>query len=257
MPERSEHGTLGDERATTRQQGDEMIDNAFSKTWCDLYLRGVDVDDTEGETQFVRRHLPQSDYPRLLDVACGRGRHCRALALAGYDVLGIDRSPQLVAEAARVAEHARFEVLDMCDLARLHVSFDGILNLWHSFGFHDAETNRAVLEQFRAKLRRGGRAVIDVYNRDHAIERPLREHTRRGEVDVETRRSWHGPRLTLELWYDGVLGDRFDWHVYTPEELEATCRAAGFDIVLTCALFDDALPASRDHARMQLLLERR
>ena len=62
-------------------------------------------------------------------MCCGAGRHARALAGAGYDVLGIDLSPELVAEAARATPRARFQVLDMRDVARLEGSFDGILNV--------------------------------------------------------------------------------------------------------------------------------
>lgn len=48
----------------------------------------------------------------------------------------------------------------------------------------------------------------------------------RVSVIVETRRRWVGPRLLLEVFYDGVLGDRFDWQVYSPKELTAVCDEA-------------------------------
>jgi SAM-dependent methyltransferase len=234
-----------------------MIDNAFSKTWCQVFLRGMPETDTRREIEFVQRHMPRPEYSRLLDVACGNGRHADLLAAAGYEVLGVDRSPELIAEAARSSERARFEILDMRDVARLDGTFDGILSLWHSFGFYDAATNQALLEAWRAKLRPRGRAIIDVYNRAHTITRPGLERSERGGVSIETRRTWRGPRLSLELWYDGALGDRFDWHVYSPEELQAACHGAGFDVLLTCAWLDEGVPASPAHARMQLLLERR
>jgi hypothetical protein len=63
-----------------------------------------------------------------------------------YRVLGVDRSPELVEAAERAGERARFWVLDMLDLGQLEESFDGVLNLWHSFGFHDAATDRALLD---------------------------------------------------------------------------------------------------------------
>jgi hypothetical protein len=34
----------------------------------------------------------------------------------------------------------------MRELGQLPACFDGVLNLWHSFGFYDAATNRTVLE---------------------------------------------------------------------------------------------------------------
>jgi SAM-dependent methyltransferase len=231
--------------------------NAFSKTWCELFLTHVPSEHTELEVEFIRRHLPLPDYEHLLDVACGTGRHSHALADAGYRVLGVDRSSELVEAAERAGERARFRVLDMLDLGELEESFDGVLNLWHSFGFHDAATDRALLERFRDKLRPRGRLVLDLYNRDHAIARPHLEQTCRAGVTIETRRSWAGPRLLLELYYDGILGDRFDWHLYSPDELRAACEQSGFEVVLRCAWFDAAVPVSPEHARMQFVLERR
>jgi len=234
-----------------------MLTNGFSKAWRSLFLDDVPAEHTQNEVEFVRRHLPLPRYSRLLDVACGTGRHARVLADAGYSVLGVDRSRELVLEAARGEPRASFQVLDMRQLAQLPGSFDGVLNLWHSFGFYDEETNRAVLEAFRDRLRRRGRVILDLYNREHAVSRPLTEQARRHDVSIETRRTWLGPRLKLELFYDGVPGDRFDWHLYSPEELAAVCDEVGFDIVLTCAWFDPAVAVSPEHARMQFVLERR
>jgi SAM-dependent methyltransferase len=234
-----------------------MTSNAFSKTWCDLFLADVPTEHTQREVEFVQRQLPLPGYAHLLDVACGTGRHASALTSAGYTVDGVDRSPELISEAVRREPRASFHVLDMLDLDRLPTSFDGVLNLWHSFGFYDAATNQSVLEAFRDRLRARGRLVLDLYNRDHAITRPLVERSQRNGVNIETRRTWIGPRLQLELLYDGVPGDCFDWHLYSPETLAAASREAGFEVVLSCAWFDEAIAVSPEHARMQFVLERR
>lgn len=234
-----------------------MTTNAFSQTWRGLFLSEVPARHTRVEIDFVREQLPLAEYPRLLDVACGMGRHARVLAEAGYSVLGVDRSPELIQAAEQGEPRARFQVLDMRDLGQLPGLFDGVLSFWHSFGFHDAATNRAILESFRARLRARGRVILDVYNREHAIARPPIEQTRRSGVTIETRRTWLGPRLQLELFYDGELGDRFDWQLYSPAELAALSEQVGLHVVLTCAWFDPAVPAAAEHARMQLVLERR
>src|SRR5882757_7437708 len=36
---------------------------------------------------------------RMVDIACGRGRHSKILAAKGYDVTGIDLSPENIAFA--------------------------------------------------------------------------------------------------------------------------------------------------------------
>src|SRR5215472_14426807 len=46
----------------------------------------------------------------VLEVGCGSGRLARALANAGYAVLGVDASPPMVELARKHAPAARFEV---------------------------------------------------------------------------------------------------------------------------------------------------
>jgi tellurite methyltransferase len=59
--------------------------------------------------------LPQAG--RVLDVACGRGRHALALAAAGFDVHGVDRDSDAVGFLATVAERlglpVHAEVIDL------------------------------------------------------------------------------------------------------------------------------------------------
>ena len=50
--------------------------------------------------------LPR-DGKKVLDVACGRGRHALLLASAGFDVYAIDRNPQAIAFLSTTAERLR------------------------------------------------------------------------------------------------------------------------------------------------------
>src|SRR3712207_3900011 len=58
-------------------------------------------DETEAR-QFIDRLLEHLRPPagcRMLDVACGRGRHSKFLGAKGFDVTGIDISPDSIAFA--------------------------------------------------------------------------------------------------------------------------------------------------------------
>jgi SAM-dependent methyltransferase len=225
-------------------------------SWCDLFLATVPREQTLAEVAFIRRHLPLPDFARVLDVACGSGRHACELAGAGYDVVGVDKAPELIARATASCAAATFEVLDMREVGRLHGPFDAALSLWHSFGYFDDATNRAVLRQLHAIVRAEGRVVLDVYNRDHALRLPPVQVEQRGSTSVETRRSWQGDRWRVQLIYDGAPGDEFEWQLYSPEELRALAEACGFSTVVSCAWYDESVPLSREHARMQFVLER-
>jgi rhodanese-related sulfurtransferase len=47
---------------------------------------------------------------RVLDVACGRGRHALLLAGAGFDVTALDRDPESLAHVARMADRLQWPV---------------------------------------------------------------------------------------------------------------------------------------------------
>jgi len=112
----------------------------------------------------LAHHLSFTKGASLLDVACGRGRHAKHLNQLGYDVTGIDLSKQSIDYAKRHENQTlRFHQHDM--RKSLNKSFDGVLNLFTSFGyFEDDDDNQRVLSAFRSHLRPGGIGVIDFLN---------------------------------------------------------------------------------------------
>ena len=101
---------------------------------------------------------------KLLDVACGRGRHAIYLNQLGYDVTGIDLSKKSIAYAQAFAnESLRFYQHDM--RMSLGENFDSVLNLFTSFGYFENDSdNLKALHAFRTHLRPGGVGVLDFLN---------------------------------------------------------------------------------------------
>ncbi|MBC7920689.1 MAG: class I SAM-dependent methyltransferase [Ferruginibacter sp.] len=113
---------------------------------------------------------------QILDLACGRGRHAIYLNQRGFDVTGVDISPENIAYAGQFTnEHLRFLVHDMREPFPVF-PFDWVLNLFTSFGYFQTEA-----ENFRAiravadALRTGGRLVVDFMNTDKIL-RELKSH---------------------------------------------------------------------------------
>jgi SAM-dependent methyltransferase len=115
---------------------------------------------------------------RLLDMNCGVGRHTIALAKRGIEVLGTDISPQYLeiadkkAKETGVANRVSFKVADMrriFTLLKAEKPFDGIINLWTSFGFYDDETNDDILRQCLKLVKPGGFFAMDIINRDWLV----------------------------------------------------------------------------------------
>jgi SAM-dependent methyltransferase len=102
---------------------------------------------------------------KFLDVACGKGRHSIYLNNKGFDVTGIDISPQSIAEAKTHENPTlHFFVADM----REHCAnneYDIALNLFTSFGyFEDRNDNLRALQNIYTAIKPGGRFVLDYFN---------------------------------------------------------------------------------------------
>lgn len=108
-------------------------------------------------------NFPQDS--KLLDLACGRGRHAVHMHEKGFDVTGYDLSPENIDFAKQSEENGlRFEVRDML-LPLGNQSFDGIFNLFTSFGFFETvEAHQQVICNIADALKPGGLFIIDFMN---------------------------------------------------------------------------------------------
>ena len=84
--------------ATTTRSNPWFVD-AFDRTWLRLYAHRNE-DEAQAAAPHIVRHLRVRAGASILDVACGAGRYCRALASRGMRMVGIDLSPSLI-EVAR------------------------------------------------------------------------------------------------------------------------------------------------------------
>jgi SAM-dependent methyltransferase len=112
-----------------------------------------------GEARFVHGLLGGGP-GRLLDVACGSGRHARELLALGWDVTGVDYSPDLLERAAA----AGIQVLEQ-DMRTLDVPgppFEAITCLFDSIGYpQDNEGVVAALAGMRRHLAPGGKVAVE------------------------------------------------------------------------------------------------
>ena len=230
--------------------------NDYSGRWFAEFLDQVDAGETRAQVDFVCRQLPQPEFLSILDLGCGSGRHASLLADQGYQVLGVDRS--LVAlEAARSRSGHRVSYVqeDMRALPSIPGEFDGVISRWQSFGYFGAEDNLEVLRGITQKLRTGGSLIIDVYHRSFfEANQGVRQIDRAGTAITETSYVTCN-RLTVTLHYgDSGASDRFDWQLYTPEDLTREAARCGLQCIGTYADFDEGTPASPSKHRMELVL---
>jgi SAM-dependent methyltransferase len=144
------------------------------------YLKQYEDDSarTSGEVDAVETILHLRKGARVLDLACGAGRHSIELARRGYRVTGFDLSEDLLREARSAGRSARQHVDfvhgDMRDLP-YHGTFDAAVNMFSSFGYFDSrDDDRKVLAGVARALRARGKFLMERFNRESmAYELPL------------------------------------------------------------------------------------
>ena len=73
----------------------------FSSPYYHLLYESRNDEEAEECIKQFTNHLNIPEKSRILDVACGKGRHSRAFAARGFDVTGIDISPTSIIEAKK------------------------------------------------------------------------------------------------------------------------------------------------------------
>lgn len=102
---------------------------------------------------------------RILDLACGKGRHARYLAEKGFDVTGLDISDASITFARRFEhEHLAFYQHDMRHPFRINY-FDAVMNMFTSFGYFETDRDHLLaLKNVYRDLKPGGLFLLDYFN---------------------------------------------------------------------------------------------
>jgi ubiquinone/menaquinone biosynthesis C-methylase UbiE len=117
------------------------------------------------EIPFLEDQLRSAGARRVIDCACGPGRHAVALAQRNFEVTGFDVSPEMLSRARNHARdmnveialiEGRFEALP----SKTHGQFDGLLCLGNALSAaEDSEIIRKIVCEFARALKPGGVAI--------------------------------------------------------------------------------------------------
>ena len=137
----------------------------------------------------LTHYLNLPDKAKVLDLACGKGRHSIYLNQLGFNVLGADLSENSIIEASKnTNESLHFKVHDMRE--PFEEKFDAIFNLFTSFGyFENDQDNLTTLKAIKESLSEYGFAVIDFMNVTQVLETLVPEETKTVEgIDFYIKR---------------------------------------------------------------------
>ncbi len=127
------------------------------------------------ESEFIIKELGLKESDRVLDLACGPGRHAILIAPEVNGITGSDISQRLIEKASSTAEEKKvqsinFVVEDMREI-EYENEFDGAYNYFTAWGYFSDEENFDVLTRVRRALKDGGSFLLEMINRDALMRR--------------------------------------------------------------------------------------
>lgn len=210
--------------------------NKWFASWFDtpyyhILYKDRDFEEAQLFMDNLTNYLNLPEDAKILDLACGKGRHSVYLNKLGYDVTGADLSVNSIAEAAQYSnDRLHFVVHDMRE--PFNEKFDAIFNLFTSFGyFEDDADNLKTLKAICESLSEYGFGVIDFMNVHHVIANLVPEEVKTVEgIDFHIKRYVADGHIFKEIDFD-ACGQHYHFtervQALTLEDFEQIMEEAG------------------------------
>lgn len=204
-----------------------------------------DPDELEVAARWIAQAVGWGPDDRILDLACGYGRHLRALVQLPGRCVGLDLVHDQLAWLERelsASQHlAGLVTADMHRAPLRGASFRAVLLLFNTFGYRPVKDTsgdtpeRHLLGEIARLLAPRGRAVLEIPNRDMVrkavAQEPRTVHVENGHRLVEEWRVAEGGSVLLgrSTFEHGQVSEQHDFGVrmFSLSELTHIAVAAG------------------------------
>ncbi len=173
----------------------------FDSPYYHILYRDRDEIEAREFIDHLCKHLKIKKDAKILDLACGKGRHALHLAKKGFQTVGIDLSKESIKEATKNAvSNVIFEVHDMQKTYKAQ-HFNYVFNLFTSFGYFDKQSqNENVLKAAAANLCPEGVFVLDFMNVTKVIANLVNKETKTlSGLTFDISRSYNGNQLIKNI----------------------------------------------------------
>ncbi len=224
----------------------EWFEDWFNtEEYLDVY-KHRNEDDAKGLVDLILSKVNISPGSKVLDMACGAGRHSILFAEAGYNVTAVDLSEKLIKVAKKTANEAGLKINFIeSDLRQFAISeqFDLIVNLFTSFGYFEKDfENFKIIKTAYNHLKENGFFVLDFFNQGH-VQKNLTSKTvdiiPGGLITQEriVEKSRIKKLITIKK-YDVEQKFLESVRMFSPDELISSIVAIGFNVVEVLGDFD-------------------
>ena len=203
----------------------------FDTPYYHILYKDRDYSEAQEFMDNLTNYLNIPEGGKILDLACGKGRHSVYLNKLGYKITGLDLSEQSISYAKQFEnETLKFNVHDMSK--PYPDTFDAVFNLFTSFGyFEDENCNLETIKSIKAELNEFGFGVIDFMNVNYIIENLVDENVKTVEgIDFYQKRSVVDGYIVKDIRFEAD-GESYEFQervrAFTLEDFKALFEKAG------------------------------
>jgi SAM-dependent methyltransferase len=181
-------------------------------------------------------YLKPPQNARLLDIACGRGRHAVYLNKKGYDVTGIDLSYANIRFTKQFEnDKLHFFVHDMRYLFYINY-FDVAFNLFTSFGYFETEKEHVnALKSFRKSLKKDGILVLDYFNSEKILHHLTQQEVKKVDnIDFHITKKVADGKIIKTIAFEHKNKDytfKEEVKAFSEQDFEHLFNLSGFSIL--------------------------
>lgn len=212
----------------------EWFESWFDTPYYHLLYNNRDYTEAENFITKLTKELELPQSSRIVDLACGKGRHSVFLNKLGYDVLGLDLSHHSIDFDKQFEnETLKFRVHDMRNPIEVE-PLDAVFNLFTSFGyFSNEEDDQNVFSSVYNALKKDGFFVLDYLNQEF-VKRTLVPSSieKRGNIDFYITKKIENNHIIKDIRFEDQ-GQSFHFFekvkLHTLEKIETYANNCGFE----------------------------
>ena len=143
----------------------------FDSPYYHILYKNRDIKEAQQFIDNLVAHLQLKKESKLIDIACGKGRHATYFNKLGFDVIGVDLSENSIT-TAKQNENKKLQFFkhDMRNTFKAN-SFNVVTNLFTSFGyFEDKKDEQKAINAMAKNLKPDGILIIDFMNVKKVID---------------------------------------------------------------------------------------
>jgi len=214
----------------------EWFESWFDTPYYHLLYSNRDYTEAENFITKLTEDLQLPPSSKIIDLACGKGRHSVFLNKLGYDVLGLDLSRQSIEfDKQFETQTLLFSVHDMRNPIDAD-PMDAVFNLFTSFGYFDNESDdKKVFQSVYGILKPGGYFVLDYLNEEYVRKNLIPESIiTRDNIDFKILKKIEGRHIVKDILFEAD-GKSFHFFekvkLHTLEAINSYAADCGFERV--------------------------